>query len=120
MADFRKKLKRVETSKNKATSSDPFDNLQRFQTLMLSDGSRISVQGGFHWYSDPQENHDSGIFYSTFEVSKVTRFPEWFANYADDKGPLGINTIFSNVPYLVIQGYIDAAGGIMGAITFKK
>lgn len=85
--------------------------------IVCNDGFSMSVQASEFHYSTPR--YDNLDFYSAFEIGYPSEIEHSIINYAEDKEH-PINTVYSWVPYEIIDIIIDKHGGINKAETFNS
>jgi hypothetical protein len=80
----------------------------RYETVVCADGTEISIQAGYHFYSTPRLNVELSQ-YTHMEVGFPTREIECLNDYAETDDYT--HTIYAYVPVSVIEEAINSCGG---------
>jgi hypothetical protein len=89
--------------------------VQQCKTLLLADGTSLSIQAGLHHYCSPKKNCSSGDynFYDSFEIGFPSRvIPELLEYAQEPDNPT--ETVYPYVPKDLIRGIITNTGGVVG------
>lgn len=85
--------------------------------VVLGDGTRLSIQAGYHNYCSPKVDFKHPQFqrYKSFEIGFPSKVIEELLPYAEDP-ETPCDTVYGWVPKKVIAGVIRKHGGIRGFI----
>ncbi len=94
---------------------DPDRSIQRSRSLLLADGTTLSIQASWGHYCSPKENSPSGSYdiYDSFEIGFPSNPIDEIINYAEDK-ERPTDTVYAYVPKQLIRDLISARGGVVG------
>jgi hypothetical protein len=94
---------------------------QMCKSLLLADGTKLSIQAGRSHYCDPRTDSTNGTYanYSEFEIGFPSRVIELLLPYAEDvDNPT--DTVYAYVPKELIETIIKEAGGVVGYHSWEK
>ena len=100
-------------------NDSPEHSAQLTKSLILADGTWLSIQAGRGHYCSPRTNSSTGDynFYDTFEIGFPSQEIPEIMEYAEDPEDL-TQTVYSQVPKDVIRGFIQQRGGVIGYKEF--
>ncbi len=97
------------------------DHFQMTKTLVMKDGTRMSIQAGPTHYSSPRIKSDSYKNYQSFEMGFPSKKIDIFMEYIDggkDTDPT--ETVYGYVPVKVIETAITQCGGVAGFFKHEE